>query len=133
MLGFDAEEYGRWLAQARHTQASALRDLAAGDHAWSCFKSQQAGEYGLKALLRGVGRPAHGHSLVRLIRELQEAGLETPRGVMEAAQTLDRHYVPTRYPDAYPEGSPHEYYNEKVAREAASEADKVIAWVQSAA
>ena len=26
---------------------------------------------------------------------------------------LDRQYIPTRYPDVYPEGSPYEFYTEK--------------------
>ncbi|AAL80881.1 hypothetical protein PF0757 [Pyrococcus furiosus DSM 3638] len=29
---------------------------------------------------------------------------------------LDRNYIAPRYPDAYPEGAPFEYYSEEVAR-----------------
>jgi HEPN domain-containing protein len=132
MTSFDATEYGRWLAQAEHTVASARRDAEAGDFAWSCFKAQQAGEYALKALLRGLDRPAHGHALGRLLTSLAELALEVPSEIQEASQTLDRHYVPTRYADAFPEGSPHEYYNRPAAEGAISAADQIIAWVQSA-
>jgi HEPN domain-containing protein len=129
---FDNDEYDRWLAQARHTLASARRDLAGRDFDWACFKAQQAGEYAVKALLRGAGEPAHGHSLRRLLMALNVLGLTVPHGLQEASQMLDRHYIPARYPDAYPEGSPHEYYNEKSAKEALDAALEVIRWVQSA-
>jgi HEPN domain-containing protein len=132
VTGFDDVEYERWLAQAEHTTASARRDATAGDFAWSCFKSQQGAEYALKALLRGLGKPAHGHSLTRLLSDLGGLALEVPTAIQEAAQALDRHYVPTRYPDAFPEGSPHEYYNLRAAEEAIGAADQVITWVRSA-
>ncbi|MEX2540217.1 MAG: HEPN domain-containing protein [Trueperaceae bacterium] len=134
MTGFDDAEYRRWLSQANHTRDSAGRDAASGDYSWSCFKSQQAGEYALQALLRGLGQPAHGHALRRLLSELMTLSIEVPEAVMEAGQALDRHIVPTtRYADAFPEGSPHEYYNLGAAEEALGAADKVIDWVQSAA
>lgn len=126
----DHEEYGRWLAQARHTLASARRDAEEGDYDWSCFKAQQAGEYALKGLLRGLGRPAYGHSLKRLLEALAEAGVEVVQELVEAAQELDIHYVPARYPDAYPEGSPFEFYNPKRAREALEAAQKILDWVE---
>jgi HEPN domain-containing protein len=132
MTSFDGSEYERWLAQAEHTVASARRDTEAGDFARSCFKAQQAGDYALKALLRGLGKPAHGHALGRLLAALTELALEVPPEIQEASQSLDRHYVPTRYPDAFPEGSPHEYYNRAAAEGAISAADQVIACVQSA-
>lgn len=132
MTPIDTPELERWLSQARHTRESAERDAQFGDFAWSCFKSQQAGEYALKALLRGLGQPAHGHALRRLLSDLSAIELEVPQVVVEKAQILDRHYVPTRYADAFPEGSPHEYYNRAAAEEALDAADKIIRWVQSA-
>ncbi len=133
MESFDHVEYERWLAQARHTLASAERDAAEGDFNWACFKAQQAGEYALKSLLRGLGQPAHGHVLRRLLDSLASLEIRPPEEILEAAQDLDLHYIPTRYPDAYPEGSPHEYYNHKTAEEAINAAHQIIAWIQSAA
>jgi HEPN domain-containing protein len=129
---FDHDEYRRWLAQARHTLASARRDAEAGDFAWACFKAQQAGEYAVKALLRGLGRPAHGHAIRRLLQEVADLGLELSESTRAAGRLLDRHYIPTRYPDAYPEGSPHEYYDAQASQEALHAADQVISWVESA-
>jgi len=117
VTSFDWEEYRRWLEQARHTLASAHRDLEAGDYAWACFKAQQAGEYAIKGVLRGIGRLAAGHSILKLLTELKETGMHLP-DMSSYARTLDRHYIPPRYPDAYPAGSPFEFYDEKTAREA---------------
>lgn len=129
---FDQEEFDRWLSQANHTFASAERDAHQKDFAWACFKAQQAGEYALKALLRGLSQPAYGHALKRLLGELAELNLEVPEKIQSAGQALDRHYIPARYPDAYPEGSPHEYYDQKTAKEALDAAAEVIGWVEGA-
>jgi HEPN domain-containing protein len=42
-----------------------------------------------------------------------------------SARILDRHYVPARYPDAFTEGSPFEFYDEKTAQEALDCAEKI--------
>ena len=132
MLPFDTGEYGRWLGQAKHTLTSAQRDTTEGDFDWACFKAQQAGQYALKALFsRGLGRPAYGHALTRLLGQLGEAGLAIKEETARAGQLLDRHYIPTRYPDAYAEGSPHEYYDDHTAMEAQHAAAQIIDWVEN--
>lgn len=129
MSPFDHDEYKRWLSQARHTFVSAQGDVRDTDYAWAAFKAQQAAEYAVKALLRGLGRPAFGHALQRLINELGEG---IPEEIRNAGRLLDRHYIPTRYPDAYPEGSPHEYYDADAAEEALGAAERIITWVEGA-
>ncbi len=126
----DLEEYTRWLGQARHTLASARRDLEAGDYDWAAFKAHQAGEYALKGLLRGLGQPAYGHALKRLLEALAQAGVEVPPHLLEAAQELDVHSIPARYPDAYPAGSPYEYYTLRRAQGALEAAERVLDWVE---
>ena len=91
---FDQEEFDRWLSQAKHTLGSAARDANQEDFSWACFKAQQAGEYALKALLRGLGQPAYGHALKRLVGELTELDLEVPEEVQSTGQALDRHSGP---------------------------------------
>lgn len=68
---FDTEEYERWLGQAENTLKSAEHDSKAGDYNWACFKCQQAAEYAIKGMLRGLGKPAAGHSLLKLLEELK--------------------------------------------------------------
>ncbi len=36
----------------------------------------------------------------------------------QCANELNRHYIPSRYPDVYPSGKPEDYYTEKIAEEA---------------
>jgi len=127
----DEREYGRWFETARRTLESARGDASRGDHNWACFKAQQAAEAAVKALLHGLGLPAYGHSVSRLLREAAERGVEVGEEVMRSAKALDKYYVPTRYPNAWAEGSPHEYYTEDDARDAIGRAERILAWVES--
>ncbi|MEW6727521.1 MAG: HEPN domain-containing protein [Bacillota bacterium] len=122
----DQDEYRRWLAQAEYTLSSAERDMFAGDHAWACFKAQQAGEYALKALVRAAGMFAPGHSTLRIARILRDAGFTLPDDMEKWCRELDRHYIPPRYPDAYPSGSPFEYYDRETAERAVVCASRLV-------
>lgn len=107
---FDEAEYQRWLAHAEHTLAAARADLEAKFFSWGCFKAQQAAEYALKGLLRGAGAPAIGHSVLQLLTELADGGSVVPEGLLDCARVLDRFYIPTRYADAFEQGSPFQYF-----------------------
>lgn len=127
---FDMDEWVRWMKQARHTLSSAERDMFSGDYAWSCFKAQQSAEFALKALVRGAGRFAAGHSTLRLFEFLQGVGFEFPEQMPKWCRELDRHYIPPRYPDAYPAGSPFEYYDRDTAEQAVMFAERVIRYAE---
>ena len=105
---FNASEWNRYLSQARHTLASAGRDIADGDFAWACFKSQQAAEMAAKGFIRAGGGLATGHSVVALVHAAIDG---VPEGLARCARELDKVYIPTRYPDVYDAGSPHEYFD----------------------
>jgi HEPN domain-containing protein len=130
-LLFDEAEYSRWIESARRTLLSARRDSEAGDYNWACFKAHQAAEKALKALLWGVGRPQIGHSLPRLLESVREMGIDVPEDIVEACIRLNKFYTPTRYPDAWSEGIPEEYYSKREAEEAIQWASRVIEWVES--
>lgn len=53
-----------------------------------------------------------------LLERAEEEGLPLPRQVRSWACTLDRHYIPPRCPNAYPGGSPFEFYDQPTAEEA---------------
>lgn len=127
---FDQEEFSRWWEQAKHTISSAQRDVNQGDFAWGSFKAQQAAEYSIKALIRGIGRIAVGHSTLKLLEELAAEGFQIEAEVLAAARLIDRHYIPPRYPDAYPAGSPFEFYDLETAQEAISAAQKIMTFVE---
>ena len=126
----DKEEFERWLKQAFYTLESAKRDREAHDYAWACFKAEQAGQFALKALLRGLGRPAFGHSTSSLVEKVQELGIAVPQEIVDTARQLARHYIPSRYPDAYPTGVPPEYYRDNDAEQAISCAGKIVGFVR---
>jgi len=93
-LPFDEIEYKRWISQAEHSLDSAKRDMEMGDHDWSCFKAQRAAEFAVKGLLYGIGITAVGHSISRLIGELQSQGIALKKNILSVARALDRHYIP---------------------------------------
>ncbi|ASJ02489.1 DNA-binding protein [Thermococcus profundus] len=125
---FDREEYERWLDQALYTLKSAENDIRGGFYSWACFKAQQAAEYAVKAALFGFGIMAYGHSIKKLLDVLSQR-VDVPEELFDVARLLDRHYIPPRYPDAYVEGAPHEYYGKNDALEAINAAKRVIEFV----
>lgn len=106
---FNHSEWARYLSQALHTLSSARRDITDGDFAWACFKSQQAAEMAAKGFTRAGGGLATGHSVVSL---LAAAVVDVPEHLARCARELDKAYIPTRYPDVYDRGSPHEYFDQ---------------------
>jgi HEPN domain-containing protein len=126
----DEAEYARWINSSRKTLNSALGDLDRGDYNWACFKAQQAAELAVKALLHGLGLSAYGHSISRLLKEIPKS-LKVQDETIQSAKTLDKYYVPTRYPNAWAEGTPEEYYTVKDAEEAVKHAEAIINWVES--
>jgi len=127
----DNSEYSRWMESARRTLHSARGDLERGDYNWACFKAHQAAGKALKALLWGVGSPATGHSLPRLLERVGEVlQLELLPDIREACMRLNKFYIATRYPNAWSEGIPEEYYSRGEAEEAILYAGRVLEWVE---
>ncbi|MCF8062454.1 MAG: HEPN domain-containing protein [Deltaproteobacteria bacterium] len=111
-----------WLAQARHDLEHARSSVEAGHHDWSCFACHQAAEKAVKALFLHLGGDAWGHGISRLLKDLQHR-MEVPPGLMEAAKRLDKHYIPTRYPNGFDTGSPRDYYTAGEAEQAIQDAE----------
>lgn len=128
----DKKECERWLEQAKNTLQSATRDKERGDYNWCCFKAQQAAEFAVKGLLYGIGLSAVGHSLLKLLGDLEGKGIKVDE-IKGCARTLDRHYIPTRYVNAHPEGAPFEFYDLSTAEDALGCAGKIIEFVKEAA
>ncbi len=127
----DREEFARWFETARRSLESARGDAERGDYNWACFKSHQAAELSVKALLHGLGLHAYGHSVSRLLREAAGRGLNVPEEVLSYARELDRLYIPTRYPNAWAEGAPFEYYALSDAAKAISASERILDWVEA--
>jgi len=60
-------------------------------------------------LLWGVGAPAPGHSLLKLLDRIREVlSVQPPQNIYEACIRLNKFYIATRYPNAWSEGIPEE-------------------------
>lgn len=123
-------EFERWLKQAENSLESADVDKDNSYFNWACFKAQQAAEYALKGLLRAFGKVAVGHSCYKLINQLKDLGVKVPRRINDRCRFLDRHYIPTRYPDAFTEASPFEFYDKATAQQAIVSAQEILAFVK---
>lgn len=98
-------ESENWLVFAREDLRMAELALDAGLYNQACFHSQQCAEKAVKGLLAYQGQtPPRTHSLVDLIGLLDPNPLAT---LAFQIQLLDRFYIPTRYPDAFPGSLPH--------------------------
>ena len=122
----DEDEFVRWILNARKTLESSRIDLNSAFYNWSCFKSQQAAEYAVKAYLRGTGQDSFGHSVSSLAGKAQFNA-----NFINFGKTLDKYYIPTRYTDAWVEGIPGDYYTVEEAIEAIEDAEAIIQEVES--
>jgi len=112
----DRAEFDRWRSQADRTVATARLAAGGDSHGWACFLCEQAAQLAVKGLLHAIGEPAWGHDLPQLAaRAAQSLGPEH-LAVADAAEELPRHYIPARYPDAHPSGTPEDHYNATSSR-----------------
>jgi len=114
-----------WLRQAQRDLEHARRSQEAGDYEWACFAAQQAAEKALKALHLALGVEAWGHSVFRALTALPPT-LTVPEELHAYAKALDKHYIPPRYPNSYPEGAPLDFYTRQDAEEALHSAESVV-------
>ena len=116
-----------WLGEA-HAELNAAADLLRGKHwSWCCFTSQQAAEKALKALCDHLRNPQFGHNLNLLLQTI-EPHVAVPDTINAACARLNRHYIPTRYPNAFDRGVPAQQFFETDAREALADAEEVVSF-----
>lgn len=95
------------------------------------FYSHQAAEKAVKALLYSVNEASWGHSIRTLLDRYFEKMKRKPDDVlMSFARELDRHYIPSRYPNALPAGTPHEAYDSEVSSRVINAAKEVVEFVR---
>jgi HEPN domain-containing protein len=64
---------------------------------------------------------------------VEEVGksVESLRSLSEDARKLDMHYIPSRYPNVLPGGTPHRFYSENMAEEALASSRKLFEAVEA--
>lgn len=114
-----------WFKQAKRDLQHARHALKDRDFEWACFASHQAAEKAVKALYQYLGAEARGHSVHAFLDQLPVAHHPGEK-LKEAAKALDKHYIPSRYPNSYSEGAPFEYYTKEEAQRAIGDAEQII-------
>lgn len=124
----------RWLRTGEDDLEAAivLKNNAKFPHA--CFHAQQAGERALKAVWNHADADPWGHSIRKLIEDLENVDVDLYdrlKSLLRAATTLDRFYIPTRYPNGLPELTPGEAYLDEDAELCIRQASEILAAVKS--
>ena len=104
-----------WFNQAKRDLENAKYELDGGFFEFSCFLSYQAADMALKSLYQRTGAEAFGHSITGLIQRFPLTD-NFDEKLLDEAKELDKAYIPTRYPDSIPEGSPFMMYSAEEAR-----------------
>ena len=99
----------RWFTTAEDDNDSAVILKENGKFAHSCFHAQQAGEKALKAVWYFADADPWGHSIKKLIEDLNSVDLKLYQRLesyTRMGMVLDRFYIPTRYPNGLPDITP---------------------------
>jgi HEPN domain-containing protein len=121
------ERSADWMDQARGDLDHARHDVQAQFYDWACFSAQQAAEKAAKAVFQSIGAEAWGHSVADLMQELSRTYPDASQ-MRDAALELDKAYIPARYPDAHPSGSPRRRYIRAEAERLVQHADRIVQW-----
>ena len=114
-----------WIDEAEGDLEHARNDAKGGFYNWACFSAQQSAEKAVKAVFQKMGAEAWGHSVVDLLKELSKVH-EVPNDLLDGAMELDKSYIPARYPNAHPSGSPRRRYIEKESRRLIEYAERIF-------
>jgi HEPN domain-containing protein len=109
-----------WQGQSDRDLAHARHSLDVGDFEWAAFAAQQAAEKALKAVVIAAGGEPWGHLTTALTEALPapSAGPE----ILDAARRLDKHYIPSRYPNGFAASFPGQLYTRGEAEQAIADA-----------
>ena len=106
-----------WFKQAEADLQHARHSHQSQDYEWSCFAAQQASEKAIKSVFLNIGMDAWGHTVTILLGNLSES-VTVQENLFECAKILDKHYIPTRYPNGFDEGAPTDFYTEGESNQA---------------
>jgi HEPN domain-containing protein len=119
------ERSADWMRQAERDLESAKCQMEHNFFEWACFLSQQSAEKALKSVYQKMGAEVWGHSVKELIEGLCEK-IEVPEEFVNKAKSLDKFYIPARYPNGWPSGIPAEYITKEDAISAISNSEKIL-------
>jgi HEPN domain-containing protein len=119
------QRHGDWMRQARLDLDHARLAADASHVEWAVFAAQQAAEKACKALHMSLGSDAWGHDLTALLEALPQ-GHRAADDLIDRAKSLDKHYIPSRYPNGFDQGTPRDHYTVREARQAIADAETIL-------
>ncbi|MBI2889631.1 MAG: HEPN domain-containing protein [Nitrospirae bacterium] len=117
--------HGDWLRQAEADLRHARHAIETQDFEWSCFAAHQAAEKAIEAVLHRNGIDAWGHTLTTLLGGLPSPG-RPDEALLNRAKMLDKHYIPSRYPNGFESGAPNDFYTREEAVVAVAAAEAIL-------
>lgn len=126
-----SNRHADWMRQGEADLRHARNALEDGDYEWACFAAQQAAEKALKAVIQRLGGEPWGHSVTVLLGDLGDR-LTVDEELRNAARRLDKHYIPTRYPNGFDTGAPTDYYTAGEAEAAIGDAQAIMEFCRGA-
>ena len=119
------ERSADWLRQAESDLRHARNAQEDGDYDWAAFASHQAAEKAIKAVFQKLHLDAWGHTLSLLLTSLPQ-DRRPEQSFIDRAKELDKHYIPTRYPNGFERGAPVDFYTAKEAVQAIANAEVLL-------
>jgi HEPN domain-containing protein len=114
-----------WLRQAESDLRHARHARDDGDFDWAAFACHQAAEKAIKAVFQKRHLDAWGHTLSLLLTNLPPEARPEP-AIVDQAKALDKHYIPTRYPNGFERGAPVDFYTRRDADESIAAAETIL-------
>ena len=122
-----AERSRDWLRQGEADLRHAHHARDDGDYNWSAFAAHQAAEKAIKAVFQKLHQDAWGHTLSLLLTSLPP-DTQPDDALVDQAKALDKHYIPTRYPNGFERGAPADFYTRSEADRAIADAEAIVAY-----
>jgi HEPN domain-containing protein len=119
------ERHQDWMRQARLDLDHARLATRECHLEWAVIAPQQAAEKACKALHLSLGGNARGHDLTAMLGTLP-TGHHAPNDLIDRAKSLDKHYIPSRYPNGFDQGTPRDHYTEREAEAAIADAEAIL-------
>ena len=128
-----SQESKRQFLQTQQGLDNAKFNLSGKRYNVACFLAQQSAEKALKAFLFLKGaEEVWGHSTAELCKDVQSFDKDF-KSIENESASLDKYYIPTRYPNALPGAIPSEAFNKEDANTAISLAEKILNFIKSKA
>lgn len=126
----DQKKFELWFSEAENDFEIGTILSNAQKYNAAVFFFVQAAEKAVKALLYFNNITPWGHSIVDLITSCEKIQISINKNLRTIAQLLEKHYSSSRYPDALPDISPKEAYDDNIAEDIQMKAQKILDFVR---